>query len=309
MIIIAGPTAVGKTDLAIRLCQKIQGEIISVDSRQIYRYMDIGTAKPSLEERKLVKHHLIDIVNPDEYYSAYQFKNDANQAVRTIIEQGKIPIFAGGTGLYIDTLLKGIFEGVPRDEKLRSKLQKIEKENPGVLREMLQRYDPQAASKIHRNDLKRTIRALEVCIKSGRKFSDMQKQIKSAGKYTLVILLRDRTELYDRINSRVDMMIKNGLIEEVNSLLQRGYTKELNSMKTIGYQEVIEYLEGSLGYEEMIEAIKTNTRHFARRQMIWFRRYKEALIFNLSKDEEILESISQIVLEKVQHGLYSDGGL
>ncbi|MEJ5229239.1 MAG: tRNA (adenosine(37)-N6)-dimethylallyltransferase MiaA [Pseudothermotoga sp.] len=309
MIIIAGPTAVGKTDLAIQLCQKVQGEIISVDSRQIYRYMDIGTAKPSIEERKLVKHHLIDIVDPDEYYSAYQFRNDAYQAVKTIIERGKIPIFVGGTGLYIDTLLKGIFEGVPRDEKLRSELQKIEQENPGSLREMLQKYDPQAALKIHRNDLKRTIRALEVCIKSGRKFSEMQKQIRPAGKYTLVILVRDRTQLYDRINSRVDKMIEKGLIEEVKLLLQRGYTKELNSMKTIGYQEAIQYLEGSLDYGEMVEAIKRNTRHFARRQMIWFRRYREALIFNLSESEKILEKISQIVLEEIEHGLYSDGGL
>ncbi|WP_041083135.1 tRNA (adenosine(37)-N6)-dimethylallyltransferase MiaA [Thermotoga profunda] len=308
MIIIAGPTAVGKTEIAIEVCQNIGGQIISVDSRQIYKFMDIGTAKPTPEQRELIKHYLIDIVEPDEYYSAYQFRKDAIHAAKEILSVGKVPIFVGGTGLYIDSLLRGIFDGFPKDERLRSDLLQMEKENAGSLRKLLEQYDPQAASKIHKNDLKRTIRALEVCLKSGRKFSELQKEISPAGKFRLIILNRDRNELYDRINSRVEKMIEKGLIEEVESLLRKGYTKELNSMKTIGYQEVIEYLEGKIGYDTMIEQIKKNTRHFARRQLIWFRRYKEVLVLHFSERENIVRTISQIVLEEAQRGLTFDGG-
>lgn len=308
MIIIAGPTAVGKTEVAIRVCQNVNGQIISVDSRQIYKFMDIGTAKPTLEERNLVKHHLIDIVEPNEYYSVYQFRNDAIHAAKQILNEGKIPVFVGGTGLYIDSLLRGIFDGFPRDEQLRSDLLRLEKENAGSLRKLLEKYDPQAAFKIHKNDLKRTIRALEVCLKSGRKFSELQKEISPAGKFTLIILNRDRNELYDRINLRVERMIENGLIDEVENLLRKGYTKELNSMKTIGYQEVIEYMEGKIDYRSMIEKIKKNTRHFARRQLIWFRRYKDALVLNLSEKEDNVKTISQIVLKEAQHDLILDGG-
>lgn len=308
MIIIAGPTAVGKTEIALSVCQNVGGQVVSVDSRQIYKYMDIGTAKPTPAQRKLVKHYLIDIVEPDEYYSVYQFRRDAIGAASKIIKEGKIPIFVGGTGLYIDSLLKGIFDGVPKDEKLRSELLQLEKENAGSLRKLLEQYDPQAASKIHKNDLKRTIRALEVCLKSGKKFSELQKEISPAGRFTLIILNRDRKELYDRINKRVDKMIEEGLIDEVEDLRKKGYTKELNSMKTIGYQEVIEYMEGKVDYESMIEKIKKNTRHFARRQLIWFRRYKDAIILNLSEKEDIAKTISEIVLKEVQHGLIFDGG-
>ncbi len=308
MIIIAGPTAVGKTEIAIKVCQNIDGQIISVDSRQIYKFMDIGTAKPTNEERKLVKHHLIDIVEPDEYYSVYQFRIDAIKAAKEIINQGKVPIFVGGTGLYIDSLVRGIFDGFPKDEQLRSELLQLEKENAGSLRKLLEQYDPQAASKIHRNDLKRTIRALEVCLKSGRKFSELQKKISPAGKFTVIILNRDRNELYDRINLRVEKMIKIGLVDEVEELLRKGYKKELNSMKTIGYQEVIEYIEGKVDYQSMIEKIKKNTRHFARRQLIWFRRYTDALVLNLSEKEDVVKTISQIVLDEVQRDLTFDGG-
>ncbi len=308
MIIIAGPTAVGKTEIALSICQSVGAQVVSVDSRQIYKYMDIGTAKPTPAQRKLVKHYLIDIVEPDEYYSVYQFRRDAIGAAGQIIKEGKIPIFVGGTGLYIDSLLKGIFDGVPRDEKLRSDLLQLEKENAGSLRRLLQQYDPQAASKIHQNDLKRTIRALEVCLKSGKKFSELQKEISPAGRFTLIILNRDRKELYDRINKRVDKMIEEGLIDEVEDLKKKGYTKELNSMKTIGYQEVIEYMEGKVDYESMIEKIKKNTRHFARRQLIWFRRYKDAIVLNLSEKEDIAKTISEIVLKEVQRGLIFDGG-
>lgn len=308
MIIIAGPTAVGKTEIAVSVCQSVGGQVVSVDSRQIYKYMDIGTAKPTPAQRKLVKHYLIDIVEPDEYYSVYQFRRDAIGAASKIIKEGKIPIFVGGTGLYIDSLLKGIFDGVPRDEKLRSDLLQLEKENAGSLRKLLEQYDPQAASKIHKNDLKRLVRALEVCLKSGKKFSELQKEISPAGRFTLIILNRDRKELYDRINKRVDKMIEEGLIDEVEDLKKKGYTKELNSMKTIGYQEVIEYMEGKVDYESMIEKIKKNTRHFARRQLIWFRRYKDAIVLNLSEEEDIAKTISEIVLKEVQRGLIFDGG-
>ncbi|HOJ87654.1 MAG TPA: tRNA (adenosine(37)-N6)-dimethylallyltransferase MiaA [Pseudothermotoga sp.] len=309
MIIICGPTAVGKTEIAIKVCQSIDGEIVSVDSRQIYKFMDIGTAKPTMQERNLVKHHLVDIVKPDEYYNVYQFRVDAIQTVKRILQQGKIPIFVGGTGLYIDSLLKGIFDGVPRDEQLRSELLEVEKQNPGSLRRLLEQYDPEYASKIHKNDLKRTIRALEVCLKSGKKFSELQKQISPAGKFTVIILNRDRNELYDRINTRVEKMIQSGLVDEVEGLLKMGYTKELNSMKTIGYQEVIEYIERKIDYRSMIEKIKKNTRHFAKRQLIWFRRYEDALVLNVSENEDTVKIISQIVLQEARGNLFVDGGL
>lgn len=308
MIIMAGPTAVGKTEVALTVCQNVGGQIISVDSRQIYKYMDIGTAKPTVEERQLVKHYLIDIVEPKEYYSVYQFRNDAIRAASQIIKEGKIPIFVGGTGLYIDSLVKGIFNGIPRDEKLRSDLLRLEEENTGSLRRLLEQYDPQAASKIHKNDLKRTIRALEVCLKSGRRFSELQKEISPAGRFTLIILNRDRKELYDRINKRVDKMIEKGLIDEVDGLIRKGYTKELNSMKTIGYQEVIEYMEGKVDYESMIGKIKKNTRHFARRQLIWFRRYENAIVLDLSEKKDIAKTITEIALKEAQRDLIFDGG-
>ncbi|MGB9829357.1 MAG: tRNA (adenosine(37)-N6)-dimethylallyltransferase MiaA [Thermotoga caldifontis] len=302
MIILAGPTGVGKTDLAIEVAVRLGAEIVSVDSRQIYKHMDIGTAKPTLQQRQVVPHHLIDIVYPDEYYSVYNFRTDAVRAIEEIKKKGRLPLLVGGTGLYIDSLVRGIFEGAPRDESIRQNLLEKELKEPGSLRKMLEKIDPEAASKIHVNDLKRTIRAIEVWLQTGRTISELQRNAKPAGNFRIVILTRDRGELYDRINLRVEKMIKDGLIDEVKSLLEMGYSKDLNAFKTIGYQEVIEYLEGRESFERTVEKIKRNTRHFARRQLIWFRKYRDSIWLD-ANDESVLEKVVKIVEEDAQKNL------
>ncbi|MBT1247450.1 MULTISPECIES: tRNA (adenosine(37)-N6)-dimethylallyltransferase MiaA [unclassified Thermosipho (in: thermotogales)] len=296
--IITGPTAVGKTDLLIEISTRLGAHIISLDSRQIYKLMDIGTAKPSKEEQQKVKHHLIDHIYPDEYYNAFYFRQEALEIKNKLEEKGILPLFVGGTGLYIDALVKGFFEGAPRDENIRKKLNELEKNEPGILRTMLLKYDPEYAAKIHPCDLKRTIRALEVFFKTGKKISDLHKQDKISSDYKILILTRNRDELYERINYRVDLMIKNGLIDEVKMLTEK-YSKDINAFQTIGYKELINFFEKKYDIKTAIHLIKRNTRHFARRQIIWLRRYKNALWINLSElsRKEALEKIEKFINE------------
>jgi len=295
--IIAGATAIGKTEICVQLAKKLNAEIISVDSRQIYRYMDVGTAKPSPEERREVPHHLIDILDPDEDYNAYRYRMDALKKVDEILRRGKLPLLVGGTGLYVDVIMRGIFEGAPKSDRIRSKLRKFEEQSPGSLRRMLEEVDPESAEKIHPNDMKRTIRALEVYFTTGRKISELKKLTEGDERFYLIIFERDRHELYDRINQRTELMIKKGFVDEVKNLLDMGYHKELNSLKTIGYRECVEYLEGKITADEMIHLIKRNTRHFARRQIIWFRRYDDAIRLNLTgkKISEIVTELAAII--------------
>ncbi len=307
MLIITGPTGVGKTDIVLEACHDLNVEIISVDSRQIYRYMNIGTAKPTKEQLDLVKHHMIDVVNPDEYFSVYDFRQRSTEIARDLLTKKKVPLFVGGTGLYIDSLVHGIFDGAPKDDKLRDELLQRENHEPGVLRRILLEVDPVSASKIHPNDLKRTLRALEVWFKTGVQLSKLQKEAQPAGKFEIVVLNRQRAELYDRINRRVEAMIKLGLVEEVGELLSKGYGKDLNSMKTIGYAEMIEYLEGKTDFSTAVEKIKKNTRNFARRQLMWFRRYKDALWLDCS-ERDVKRTIRELVLRKLQHSSFFDGG-
>ncbi|PLV56657.1 tRNA (adenosine(37)-N6)-dimethylallyltransferase MiaA [Thermotoga sp. SG1] len=297
--IVGGPTAVGKTDLMVEVCEEINAEIVSMDSRQIYRYMDIGTAKPTPEQRKRVPHHMIDILDPDEYYNAFLYRKDSLKAVEGILKRGKIPVYVGGTGLYVDALVRGIFEGVPADENIRKELRELERREPGILRKMLEEFDPEAATRIHPNDLKRTIRALEVYVKTGRRISELQKETRGDDRFFIIVLMRERYDLYDRINKRVDRMIEMGLVDEVKKLLSMGYSKDLNSMKTIGYKEVIEYLEGKYDFEKMVHLIKRNTRHFARRQIIWFKRYENAIWYNLTfvNKEEIKKILKDLIVK------------
>jgi tRNA dimethylallyltransferase len=296
--IISGPTAVGKTDIVLEIAFQINANIISVDSRQIYKLMDIGTAKPSKEEKSKVTHYLIDHIYPDEYYNAFLFRQDALKIRDKLVNEGIVPLFVGGTGLYIDSLVRGFFEGVPKDEKLRKELSEMEKNEPGILRSMLEKYDPQAAQKIHPSDIKRTIRALEVYFKTGKKISQLQTQSEYSKDYKILVLDRYRDELYERINLRVDKMIKEGLVDEVKSLLEK-YPKDLNAFQTIGYKEIIRYLENTYDLNTAVHLIKKNTRHYARRQIIWLRRYKQAKWINLSEisRKKAIEEIKKFILE------------
>ncbi len=295
--IIYGPTGVGKTELLVEVCEILGCEIISMDSRQIYRYMDIGTAKPSPEQRKRVFHHMIDILDPDGYYNAYLYRKDSLKILERLSEAGKRAVFVGGTGLYVDALVRGIFEGVPADENIRRELRELEKREPGMLRKMLEDVDPESAIRIHPNDLKRTIRALEVYMLTGKRISDLRKTARGDSRFRIIVLLRERKELYERINRRVDWMIENGLVEEVKRLLDMGYSKDLNSLRTIGYKETIDYLEGSYDFQHYVHILKRNTRHFARRQIIWSRRYENALKVNLTFEKDPVRRLVEIVEE------------
>ncbi len=293
--IVYGPTAVGKTKLMLNVCQDLNCEIISMDSRQIYRYMDIGTAKPTKEEQRIVPHHMIDIVDPDQYYNAFMYRKDAIEVVKNLKAQGKIPVFVGGTGLYAEALVRGIFEGVPADENIRKELKELHERDPGILRKMLEEFDPEAAKRIHPNDLKRTIRALEVYMKTGKRISDLQKKAKPAGKFKMIILLRERKELYDRINHRVEGMIKDGLVDETRMLLEMGYSRNLNSMNTIGYKETIDFLDGKYDFQHYLHVLKRNTRHFARRQIIWSKRYEDAIRINLTFEKDPISTLKKLI--------------
>ena len=275
-IIILGPTAVGKSKLAVELAKKINGEIISADSMQVYRGMDIGTAKPTAEEQQGIPHHLIDIRDPDEEWTVSDFVEQTSQLTNKIANGGKQPIIVGGTGLYLWALLEGFsFPPVEANKELRAKL---EKSPTATLYEQLSAIDPKATEKIHPNNKKRIIRALEVYELTGKPISKSQKV--ESGKWkvenrALTGLTLPREKLYQRIEQRVDYMIEQGLIKEVKGLLAKGYSKKLPSFQALGYKEVVDFLDGKWTKEEMIVELKKRTRHFARRQMTWFKRFKD----------------------------------
>jgi len=281
-IMILGPTAAGKTELLFQLARDYPIEIISLDSRQTYRHMDIGTAKPTPEEQEELPHHLIDICNPDERFDVYRFRELAMGAERKIREQGKIPVFAGGSGLYADSLLRGLVKNVPRNDQVRSALAKLETDYPGLMRRLLLVFDPEAAKRIHPNDVKRTQRYLEAFFVTGKRLSRLQQEETISDRFTVILVDRERSELHSRIAVRVDRMKHVGLTQEVINLVKMGFSCNLNSMRTIGYAEICEYLQGMHDEEKAFELIKRNTRRYARRQIIWFRRYKGALRLNLS---------------------------
>lgn len=295
-IILSGPTGAGKTDFVVVLSELLPLEVISMDSRQIYKYMDIGTAKPDPFQLSKVKHHMIDIIEPSDYFNAFLYQKMAKEIEREIWERGKIPIFVGGTGLYIDALVKGFFEGVPRDENIRRELSKLNEQEPGILRKMLEEFDPEAASRIHPQDIKRTIRALEVYLKTGKRISELQNQ-RVQTEYILIVLNPPREQLYARINSRVEKMIEHGLVEEVRDLVAR-YDKNLDAFKTIGYREIIDYLDGVYSLDMAIHLIKRNTRHYARRQIIYLRRFKDAIWLD-PNDQDIVGKVMRIIEENL----------
>jgi tRNA dimethylallyltransferase len=296
-IIISGPTASGKTEFSIQLAEHLPIEVISMDSRQIYKYMDIGTAKPDPYQLSLVKHHMIDIIEPNEYFNAFLYQKMAKEKEEEVKKAGKIPIYVGGTGLYIDALVKGFFEGVSRDENIRKELSKLNEQEPGILRKMLEEFDPEAAARIHPQDVKRTIRALEVYLKTGKRISQLQTQKANYDDFILIVLNPKREELYERINQRAEKMIEHGLIDEVKMLVEK-YGKNLDAFKTIGYREIIDYLDGIYSLELALHLIKRNTRHYARRQIIYLRRFPNAVW--LEPGKQALETVLKIIQKEVQ---------
>ena len=298
VVVICGPTASGKTALSIELAKQINGEIVSADSMQIYKDMDIGTAKPTTEEMQGIQHYLLDFVLPDKRYSVAQYKQDAKKAIKTILEKGKVPILVGGTGLYVDSLIYEIeYNDIKLDEEYRKKLEDIvEKQGLEVLYEQAKKIDPQAMKKISKNDKKRIMRVLEIYKATGK--TKTEQEIESRRKpveyeYKVYAINWDREKLYQRINKRVDIMIEQGLVEEVKNILKK-YKTFPTAMQGLGYKEVVDYLDGKYTKEEMIEKIKMETRRYAKRQLTWFRKNKQTT--GLEVTNEIQNNIN-IILE------------
>lgn len=281
VVVICGPTASGKTALSIELAKKINGEIVSADSMQIYKDMNIGTAKPTIEEMQGIKHYLLDFISPEERYSVAQYKQDAKVAIKEIISKGKTPIIVGGTGLYVDSLIYEIeYNDIEIDVNYRKELEKIiEKQGLGELYKQALQIDPIAMEKISPNDKKRIMRVLEIYKSTGK--TKTQQELESRKNpveydYRVFAINWDREVLYQRINKRVDIMIEQGLIDEVKSILKK-YNKFPTAMQGLGYKEVVDYINGTYTKEEMIEKIKMETRRYAKRQLTWFRKNKQTI--------------------------------
>ena len=300
LFILLGPTGVGKTDISIKLVQKMPDiEIISADSMQIYKYMDIGTAKPDKSTLKAIKHHIIDIVEPSDNFDVTQYSKLATNTILDVFKRGKIPILAGGSGLYIFSIINPLFTGPSKNIEYRKILEEEAKiHGKKYLYDKLVKIDPISASKIEINDLRRVIRALEVYKSIGKTISYLQKKASSKNakfKYHIIGLKRSRENLYQRINLRIDKMIKGGFIKEVKMLRDMGYKEDLNSMQGLGYKQINKYLNGVYTEEETINLIKIETRHYAKRQMTWFKNKIENIKWiDLDKYSEN-EAVSKII--------------
>ena len=282
LIVLTGPTAVGKTSLSISLAKAVNGEIISADSMQVYKKMDIGSAKILPEEMKGVKHYLIDVLNPEEEFNVAVFQKMAKDAMVEIYKRGRIPIVVGGTGFYIQALLYDIdFEKGEENTAYRKKLETYAKEHGAqALHDRLQEADPKSADAIHANNVKRVIRAIEFYEQTGMPISEhneKERQKVSPYEFRYFVLNDERSHLYERINARVDEMLAQGLVEEVRALKARGCTKDMVSMQGLGYKEILEYLEGTCTLEEAVYRLKRDTRHFAKRQITWFKRERDVI--------------------------------
>ena len=307
MIILTGPTAVGKSALSVELAKKINGEIISADSMQVYRHMDIGSAKITPEEMQGVTHYMIDELEPDEEFHVVRFVTMAKEYLKEIYADGKIPIIAGGTGFYIQALLYDIdFTEQQCDETYRRQLEDLAREHGaeylhGILREV----DPASAEAIHANNIKRVIRALEFYHLSGKKISEhneTERQKQSPYNFAYFVLTDERAKLYERIDRRVDAMIEAGLVEEVKKLKSKGCSREMVSMQGLGYKEILAYLDGGCTLEEAVYIIKRETRHFAKRQLTWFKRERDVIWLDKQAfgydDAAILKDMISILEEK-----------
>lgn len=315
LIILTGPTAVGKTELSIQLAKKINGSVISADSMQVYRHMDIGSAKISREEMQEVPHYLIDTFEPDEEFHVVKFQEYAKKYMQEIYDQGRIPIVTGGTGFYIQALLYDIdFTKEQEDCAYRRELEQFVQEHGAcALHERLKAIDEKAAEEIHANNVKRVIRALEFHHLSGEKISEhneKERQKESPYNFAYFVLNDERENLYRRINQRVDKMLEQGLLAEVQKLKDMGYHRQMVSMQGLGYKEILEYLEGTCTLEDAIYRIKRDTRHFAKRQLTWFRREREVIWVNkpdFTYDND--KMIAYMTVEMRKRGIESGSNL
>ena len=307
LIILTGPTAVGKTKLSIETARMLNAEIISADSMQVYKYMDIGTAKITKDEMEDITHYMVDELEPDEEFNVVVFKRLALKYMDEIYKKGKIPLIVGGTGFYIQALLYDIYFTENDDDggTIRAELEELARLKGGeYLHNELAKVDKESAEEIHPNNVKKVIRALEYYKLTGQKISEHnkeQRQKESPYNFLYFVLNDDRQVLYDRIDKRIDIMIKDGLIDEVKSLKEKGYTKDLVSMQGLGYKEILDYLDGSSTLDEAIYILKRDTRHFAKRQLTWFRREKITTWIDKSKfesDEAILDYIKKLANDK-----------
>ncbi|SEP88792.1 tRNA dimethylallyltransferase [Lachnospiraceae bacterium RM5] len=309
LIILSGPTGVGKTELSIKLAEKINASIISADSIQIYKYMDIGSAKITKEEMKDIKHYLVDELDPRDEFNVFRFKSMADNAMDEIYKDGKIPMIVGGTGFYIQSVLYNIEfsnEDNDKSKEIRKKYELLAEEKGNeYVHNLLYDIDKESYDSIHKNNLKKVIRALEYYEMNHKKFSEHnkeQREKESEYNYIYFVLTRDKETMYENINLRVDKMIENGLEDEVRNLLNMGYERNLVSMQGLGYKEMVSYIDGKISYDEAIELIKKETRHFAKRQMTWFRREKDVTMISYEdykNKEEMLDAMINIIKEKI----------
>ena len=300
LIILTGPTAVGKTALSIGLAKAVDGEIISADSMQVYRKMNIGTAKIQQSEMQGVRQHLIDILDPGEDFNVVLFKKYALEAMKDIYSRGKIPVVVGGTGFYIQALLYDInFEDNDNDMSYREELQTLAAEHGNsYIHDMLAGVDPESAEKIHENNVKRVIRALEFYKKTGTKISEhneAESQKESPYNFEYFVLNDDRQKLYDRIDRRIDIMLEDGLLDEVRSLVDEGYSRDLVSMQGLGYKEMIDYIQERYTLDEAVYTLKRDTRHFAKRQVTWFKREKQVTWVNKNEFDSEADILSFMI--------------
>ncbi len=299
IVVLIGPTAVGKTDLSLSIAREFSGEIVGADSMQVFRYMDIGTAKPSIEELQQAPHHLIDVADPDEEYNAARYADEAKAACRAIIQKGNIPLLVGGTGLYIKALLEGMFDAFPVDHGVREEMKmRLAEEGRESLHNELLHIDPSSANRIHLNDTQRLLRALEIFKVTGTTWSEHLHNEQKKKQFSTVLkigLTCERQKLYDRINYRAQKMMDSGFLEEVKGLLDMGYGPELKSMQSLGYRHLIEYINGAWDLETTQSLLARDTRRYAKRQYTWFGKDKSIVWVEPERKKDILSHIQEFL--------------